>query len=191
MTGMVVIGASAGGVQALLTLLPALPADFPRPVLIVVHVPPDHDHGLAGLFEARCAMQVREAEDKQLPEPGTIYFAPANYHLLVEPDGSMALSADDPVNHSRPSIDVLLESAADALRRRLIAVLLTGANNDGAEGLRAVARAGGTAIVEDPETARVPTMPAAGLALCPDATRLAIDAIAPHLVRLAPSHVRP
>lgn len=191
MSGMVVIGASAGGVQALLTLLPALPADFPWPVLIVVHVPPEHDHGLAALFEARCAMRVHEAEDKQVPEPGAIYFAPANYHLLVEPDGSMALSADDPVNHSRPSIDVLLETAADALRRRLIAILLTGANQDGAEGLRAVARTGGTAIVEDPATARVPTMPAAGLALCPGATRVAIDAIAPLLLRLAQSHVRP
>lgn len=185
MSGMVVIGASAGGVQALLTLLPALPADFPRPVLIVVHVPPEHDHGLAALFQARCAMQVCEAEDKQLPAPGTIYFAPANYHLLVEPDGSMALSADDPVHHSRPSIDLLLESAADAVRDRLVAVLLTGANEDGAAGLRAVALAGGAAIVEDPDTAQVRTMPAAGLALCPDATRLAIDAIAPHLLRLA------
>jgi len=185
MSGAVVIGGSAGAVQALLTLLPALPANFARPVLIVIHVPPDHDHGLVTLFQARCAMRVCEAEDKQVPEPGTIYFAPANYHLLVEPDGSMALSADDPVNHSRPAIDLLLESAADALRSRLIAVLLTGANQDGAEGLRAVARAGGTAIVEDPETAKVPTMPAAGLALCPEAIRLAIDAIAPHLLRLA------
>ncbi|WP_294332864.1 chemotaxis protein CheB [uncultured Sphingomonas sp.] len=188
---MIVIGASAGGVQALLTLLPGLPTDFAWPVLVVVHVPPEHDHGLAALFEARCAMRVREAEDKQLPEPGTLYFAPANYHLLVEPDGSLALSADDPVNHSRPSIDVLFESAADALRHRVIAVLLTGANHDGAEGLRAVARAGGTAIVEDPNTARVPTMPAAGLALCPNATSLTIGAIAPHLIRLAQSHVRP
>ncbi|OAN62311.1 chemotaxis protein CheB [Sphingomonas sp. TDK1] len=185
MTDLIVIGASAGGVQALLTLLPALPADFRRAVLIVVHVPPDHDHGLVTLFQARCRMQVCEAEDKQMPEPGTIYFAPANYHLLVEADGSMALSADEPVNHSRPAIDLLMESAADALRSRLIAVLLTGANQDGAEGLRAVARAGGIAIVEDPDTAQVRTMPAAGLALCPDATRLAIDAIAPYLLRLA------
>jgi two-component system chemotaxis response regulator CheB len=182
---MVVIGASAGGVQALLTLLPALPANFPRPVLIVVHVPPEHDHGLTTLFQARCAMQVCEAEDKQIPAPGTIYFAPANYHLLVEPDGSMALSADDPVHHSRPSIDLLLESAADALRGRLIAILLTGANEDGAAGLRAASRAGGTVIVEDPDTAQVRTMPAAGLAQCPNAIRLAIDAIAPHLARLA------
>lgn len=182
---MVVIGASAGGVQALLTLLPALPANFPRPVLIVVHVPPEHDHGLTTLFQARCAMRVCEAEDKQIPAPGTIYFAPANYHLLVEPDGSMALSADDPVHHSRPSIDLLLESAADALRGRLIAILLTGANEDGAAGLRAVACAGGTVIVEDPDTAQVRTMPAAGLAQCPNAIRLAIDAIAPHLARLA------
>ena len=185
MSGMVVIGASAGGVQALLTLLPALPAEFPRPILIVLHVPPDRDHGLVTLFQARCAMRVCEAEDKQMPVPGTVYFASANYHLLVESGGSMALSADDPVNHSRPSIDLLFETAADAIRNRLIGVLLTGANDDGAEGLHAVARAGGTVIVEDPDTAQVRTMPAAGLVLCPDATRLAIDAIAPYLLRLA------
>ncbi|MBB4616004.1 chemotaxis protein CheB [Sphingomonas abaci] len=185
MSGMIVIGASAGGVQALLTLLPALPAQFPRPILIVLHVPPDRDHGLVTLFRARCAMHVCEAEDKQAPVPGTIYFAPANYHLLVESGGSMALSADDPVNHSRPSIDLLFETAADAMRSRLIAVLLTGANADGAMGLRAVARAGGTAIVEDPDTAQVRAMPAAGLALCPDAVRLVINTIAPYLLRLA------
>lgn len=185
MRDMVVIGTSAGGVQALLTLLPALPADFALPVLIVVHVPSDHDHALVPLFQRHCAMQVCEAEDKQVPEPGAIYFAPANYHLLVERDGSLALSVDDPVNHSRPSIDLLLESAADALRTRVVAILLTGANHDGAEGLRAVADAGGTVIVEDPDTARMPTMPAAGLALCPDALRLPIEAIAPYLLRLA------
>jgi two-component system chemotaxis response regulator CheB len=185
MSGMVVVGTSAGGVQALLALLPALPADFARAVLIVVHVPPDHDHGLPALFERHCRMPVREAEDKERPEAGTIYFAPANYHLLVEPDGSIALSADDPVNHSRPSIDLLFETAADALRHRLIGVLLTGANHDGADGLAAIARAGGTAIVQDPATAQVPTMPASGLARCPDAARLPLDAIASHLVRLA------
>ncbi len=185
MNGMVAIGTSAGGVQALLALLPALPADFALPVLIVVHVPPDHDHALVPLFARHCRMQVCEAEDKMVPEAGNIYFAPANYHLLVEADGSMALSADDPVNHSRPSIDLLLETAADALHGRLIGVLLTGANHDGAEGLRAVDRAGGTVIVEDPDTARVPTMPAAGLALCPGATCLPLDAIASHLLRLA------
>ncbi|MHA6718448.1 chemotaxis protein CheB [Sphingomonas sp. RS6] len=182
---MVVIGGSAGAIQALLTLLPALPANFPGAILIVVHVPPDHDHMLAPLFAQHCAMRVCEAEDKQRPEPGSIYFAPANYHLLVERDGSMALSADDPINHSRPSIDLLFESAADALRSQLTAVLLTGANPDGAAGLAAVARTGGTPIVEDPETAQVPTMPAAGLAACPDALRLPLEAIAPHLRRLA------
>lgn len=177
----VAIGGSAGGIQALLRILPALPATLPFPILIVLHVPPDQDHGLVGLFEGRCRLRVCEAEDKAVPEAGTIHFAPANYHLLVEPDGSLALSVDDPVNHSRPSIDLLLETAADAHRRRLAAILLTGANQDGAAGMRAVAAAGGTVIVQDPATAQVATMPAAALALCPDARVMGLDGIAAYL----------
>ncbi|KTF68947.1 MULTISPECIES: chemotaxis protein CheB [unclassified Sphingomonas] len=181
----VAIGGSAGAIQALLRILPALPAGFPLPILIVLHVPPDQDHGLVGLFEGRCRLRVCEAEDKMVPAPGSITFAPANYHLLVEGDGSLALSADDPVNHSRPSIDLLLESAADAFRRRLVAILLTGANQDGAAGMQAVAAAGGTVIVQDPATAQVGTMPAAALALCPGARVLGLDGIAAYLAGLS------
>ena len=110
----VVIGASAGGVQALSQVLPALPVDFPIPVIVVVHIPPRRDNALVDLFADKCRIPVKEAEDKEPLEPGTIYFAPSDYHLLVEAGGSLALSSDEPVNHSRPAIDVLFESAADA-----------------------------------------------------------------------------
>ncbi|HCQ54148.1 MAG TPA: chemotaxis protein CheB, partial [Brevundimonas diminuta] len=110
----VAIGASAGGVQALLTLLPTLPADFPWPIFIVLHVPADRGNVLAPLFEAKCRLEVKEAEDKETARPGVIYFAPSDYHLLVESNGDLALSSDEAVNSPRPSIDVLFESAADA-----------------------------------------------------------------------------
>ena len=144
----VVIGASAGAVQALLAILPILPADYPLPILIAVHVPPDRGNGLVPLLQASCALAVLEAEDKERVLPGTVYFAPPDYHLLVERDGGLALSSDEPVNYSRPSIDVLFESAADAYGAGLIGVVLTGANNDGAAGLRAVMERGGEAFVE-------------------------------------------
>ena len=105
----VVIGASAGAVQALLRILPLLPAGYPLPVLAVVHVPPDRPNALVPLFQTKCQIEVKEAEDKELARGGVVYFAPSDYHLLVEADGSLSLSSDELVNHSRPSIDVLLE----------------------------------------------------------------------------------
>jgi two-component system chemotaxis response regulator CheB len=181
----VAIGASAGGVQALLRILPQLPAEFPMPILIVVHVPPDRSNALVPLFQGKCALAVKEAEDKERVAGGVIYFAPSDYHLLVEHDGSLALSSDEPVNHSRPAIDVLLETAADAFGPELTGIILTGANNDGASGLRAVAAAGGIAIVEDPAKAEVPTMPAAALAACSTAKVFNLDDITSYLLSLA------
>ena len=166
----VVIGASAGGVQALSQILPALPAGFPVPVLVVVHIPPHRDNALVELFAGKCLLAVKEAEDKEPLAPGTIYFAPPDYHLLVEAGGTVALSSDEAVNHSRPAIDVLFESAADAFGAHIAGVILTGANHDGAEGLRVLRAAGGQAIVEDPGTAEVATMPQAALTACPAAT---------------------
>ena len=157
----VAIGASAGGVQALSQILPALPAAYPLPVLIVVHVPSDRVNPLVPLFQAKCQVRVKEAEDKEPALAGVVYFAPSDYHLLVEADGSLSLSSDELVRHSRPSIDVLLESAADAFGPALAGVVLTGANDDGAAGLRAVEASGGRAVVEDPVDAYVSTMPAA------------------------------
>ena len=181
----VAIGASAGAVQALLHILPALPAAFPLPVLIVVHVPPDRANALVPLFQSKCEVIVKEAEDKERVAPGVVYFAPSDYHLLVEADGALSLSLDEPVNLSRPSIDVLLESAADAFGEGLIGVVLTGANDDGAAGLKAVSEAGGVAIVEDPQAAFVATMPQAALRAAPAARVMSLDALRDHLLGLA------
>lgn len=163
----VVVGASAGGVQALTLLLPALPANFRPAVLIVVHMPREHGHHLVEVFAPRCPLPVCEAQDKEPVEPGTVYFAPANYHLLVDPGPHLALSMDAPVNFSRPSIDVLFEAAADVYGEHLAAFVLTGGNADGARGLAAVRRAGGLTVVQSPESAQLPAMPTAALARCP------------------------
>jgi two-component system chemotaxis response regulator CheB len=129
-------------------------------------------------------MAVREAEDKEPVVPGVIYFAPSDYHLLVETDGSLALSTDEWVNFSRPSIDVLFESAADAYGSALAGVILTGANHDGAAGLKAVVDAGGVAIVEQPAGAYASAMPEAALKACPSAMTMNLDAIALYLSSL-------
>jgi two-component system chemotaxis response regulator CheB len=155
----VVIGASAGAVEALGILLPALPATLRVPVIIVVHVPANRHSLLAELFGPKCALPVREAEDKLPVSNGTIWFAPPGYHLLIERDHSFALSVDEPVNYSRPSIDVLFESAADVYKDRLLALMLTGANHDGAAGSAAVHAAGGLVAVQDPATASASAMP--------------------------------
>jgi two-component system chemotaxis response regulator CheB len=154
----VVIGTSAGGVDALLRILPGLPASLAVPILIVIHLPRERGSLLPQIFQPKCARPVREPEDKEAIVPGTVYFAPPDYHLLVDEGPQLALSSDPLVNFSRPSIDVLFESAADAFGARLAAVLLTGASQDGAAGLEAVDRAGGVTVVQDPADAQVPVM---------------------------------
>lgn len=180
----IVIGASAGAVQALSDILPRLPADYPLPILIVVHVPAAPS-GLTTLFSAKCAMAVVEPDDKEAIVPGTVYFAPPGYHLLVEPGDSIALSSDEPVLFSRPSIDVLFESAADAYGPDLLAIVLTGANEDGARGAAQIEACGGSVLVEDPATAYAAAMPAAALARCRAAEALSLDGIADRLLELA------
>jgi len=180
----IAIGASAGAVPALLDILPALPAAYRLPVLIVVHVPPDRENALVALFAAKSQIVIKEAEDKEAIEPGVVYFAPSDYHLLVETNGTLSLSADGPINHSRPAIDVLFETAADAYGASLCAVVLTGANDDGAAGLAAVCAAGGAAVVEDPADAYSPVMPAAAIAACPRAKVLSLAQIRAHLLTL-------
>ena len=154
----IVIGASAGGVEALLALLPAIPPDYRGSVLVVLHLPRERPSLLVDLFRPKCALAVREAEDKEPVAAGTIYFAPSDYHLLVDHGPVLALSIDEPVNFSRPSIDVLFESAAEVYGSRLLGIILTGANDDGTVGLEAVARAGGRTCVQDPSTAHAPLM---------------------------------
>jgi two-component system, chemotaxis family, protein-glutamate methylesterase/glutaminase len=154
----VVIGASAGGVEALSEILPALPATFRPALLIVLHLPRERPSLLVEIYEKRCALPVREAEDKEPVEPGTVYFAPPDYHMLVEKSRQIALSTDEPVHYSRPSVDVLFESAADVYGERLLGIILTGANEDGAAGLHAIHRAGGVTVVQQPDSAKVPLM---------------------------------
>ena len=159
----VVIGASAGGVEALSQLLPALPATLRAAVFIVLHQPRERPSRLAALFQAKCVLPVREAEDKEPVAPATVYLAPPDYHLLLDQGPCLALSADEPVNYSRPAIDVLFESAADLYRERLLGMILTGGNQDGAAGLAAVQRAGGVTVVQAPQSAQVALMPASAL----------------------------
>jgi len=154
----VVIGASAGGVQALAEVLPAFPEGTAAAIFVVLHLPRDRPSLLTEVFSPKCALEVREAQDKEPVVAGTVYFAPSNYHLLVDEGPRLALSADELVHHSRPSIDVLFESAADIYGRRLLGVILTGANEDGAQGLAAVHDAGGITVVQEPQTAQSPTM---------------------------------
>jgi len=177
----IVVGASAGAIDALGVILPALPVGFPVAVLVVVHLAADRPSLLSEIFARVCPLPVHEAEDKEPILPGTVYFAPPDYHMLIEVDRTIALSVDDPVVYSRPSIDVLFESAARAFGPRVLGVLLTGANHDGANGLKAIARAGGTTVVQDPATAHARAMPEAGiLAADPDQV-LSVPAIAAYL----------
>jgi two-component system chemotaxis response regulator CheB len=162
----VVIGGSAGAVEALDSLLPALPPDFPAALFIVLHLPRERPSMLPEIFAAKCVLPLEEAEDKTPVRPGTIYFAPPDYHLLIEEGPFLALSVDDPVNFSRPSVDVLFESAADVYGPSLMGIILSGASADGAEGLAAVHAAGGVTVVQEPQSAAVPLMATAALQRC-------------------------
>ncbi|TXF96395.1 chemotaxis protein CheB [Massilia arenae] len=168
---MVVIGGSAGGVDALVGLVPALPVGFRPAVTCILHVPPDRDSRLAELFALRAALPVREAQDKEPIQPGTVYFAGSGYHLSIEQDRSFSLSCEPPVQFARPAIDVLMESAADVYGPALAGILLTGANFDGAEGMCRIRERGGLTIVQDPEEAQASTMPEEAIRRC-----------APHMV---------
>ena len=159
----IVIGASAGGVEGVGALLQALPERYAPALMVVIHFPADRPSLLAEIFQARCRLPVREALDKELIEGGTVYVAPPGYHLLVERGGTLALSQDAPVAFSRPSIDVLFDSAAAAYGPQALAIVLTGGNDDGAEGMAAIRAAGGRAWVQDPREAVAPAMPQAAL----------------------------
>jgi two-component system chemotaxis response regulator CheB len=161
----VVIGASAGGVTALFNVLGALPRDFGLPVLCVLHLPDRRHSQLAEVLQRRLQCPVREAQDKARIDGGVVYVAGPGYHLSVERDFSLSLSQEEPVHFSRPAIDYLFESAADAYGPNLLGVLLTGANEDGARGLLRIKQNGGRTVVQDPRDAQVAMMPEAALAL--------------------------
>jgi two-component system chemotaxis response regulator CheB len=161
----IVLGVSTGGVEALKRIVQTLPPGLKAPLLVVQHMSPEALDGLALLLDAQSELRVKEADEGERPKPGTIYLAPANYHLLVEPEGTLSLTADAPVNYARPSVDVLFESAADAWGSGLIGVVLTGAGRDGAQGLKRIQDLGGLTIIQDPADADAETMPRSALAL--------------------------
>jgi two-component system, chemotaxis family, protein-glutamate methylesterase/glutaminase len=180
----IVIGGSAGALDALRTILPALSPPFALPIAIVLHLLPTRPSGLTGILANQCSLRVKEAEDKEPIAPATLYLASPNYHLLVERRRCFSLSTDEPIHFSRPSIDVLFETAADAYGPGLVGVLLTGANEDGARGLERIKAAGGITIVQSPDTAVVRTMPDAALRLSRVDHILSLAEIGPFLSSL-------
>ncbi|MEO8194941.1 MAG: chemotaxis protein CheB [Gemmatimonadales bacterium] len=183
---LVVMGASWGGLNALSQLMSALPGDFPAPVAVVQHRSRHADNLLASLLQDMTKLRVVDVEDKEPLEPGCVYIAPANYHMLVE-DGHLSLTTDPMVRFSRPSIDVTFTSAGDAYRTGTVGVVLTGANEDGSRGLRHIVNRGGKAIIQDPATAESRTMPDAALAIVPEAEVLPLGEIPPRLIALVAS----
>ncbi len=183
----VVIGASAGGLDALSRVIPGLPGDFPLPVVVVQHRRHDTDGFLAAHLDGQSRLSVKEADDKELIRAGSVYLAPANYHLLIEADGAFALSVDEPVNCCRPSIDVLFDSAADVYRDKVIGVVLTGANSDGSRGLKHIKQRGGLAVVQDPASAEATCMPCEAIKATAVDRVLPVDRIAPFLVQCCPA----
>jgi two-component system, chemotaxis family, protein-glutamate methylesterase/glutaminase len=188
---LVVIGASAGGVSALLALLAPLPAGYRLPIAIVVHMLPRHESQLAQVLAHRLALPVREPLDKEAVQAGTVYVAASDYHLQIEADRSFSYSSEPPVGFSRPSIDVLMASAADAYGPAVAGLLLTGANMDGAEGMAAIAAAGGLTVVQQPEDAEVDTMPRAAMARHAPDHVLPLRAMLPLLLQLDRPEVAP
>lgn len=160
---LVVIGCSAGGIEALKKILPILPSNYAPAVVVIQHIGHQIHTTLAEFFGGICKLRVKEAEDKEPLQPGIIYFAPSGYHLLLESDFSFALNIDAPVHYVRPAIDVFMESAAPIMKDQIVGAILTGANHDGAQGLKKIADCGGRTLVQDPTTADFPTMPAAAL----------------------------
>lgn len=178
------IGTSWGGLAAMSRLLGDLPGDFSLPVVVVQHRSKDSDRLLTELLQDATDLIVSEVEDKEPLTPGTVHIAPANYHVLIDA-GYLSLTLEEPVRFSRPSIDVMLSSAADTYGSAAIGVVLTGANEDGARGLSHIVKRGGRALVQDPRTAEIPIMPDAALKAVPSAEVLTLEALAPRLIELS------
>ncbi|QWR76018.1 chemotaxis protein CheB [Candidatus Magnetomonas plexicatena] len=180
----VVIGASAGGLDALKTIFSALPADFPLPVIVVLHLHRDTKEELINFLNVGTRLKVKYAEDKEKIKNCTIYIAPPDYHLLIEDDKTLSLSVDALVNYSRPSIDVLFECAADVFREHCFGIILTGANSDGSGGLKRIKEKGGMAIVQNPHSAEYSAMPTAAIAVTDVDYILDIEEIAGKIMEL-------
>lgn len=180
----VIIGSSAGGIRALGRLLAPLPSDFPLPIIVVQHLHPNSESYLPKILSTHCTLPVKQAEEREIIQQGVVYIAPPNYHLLIEEDHSFSLSLEPPVRYARPSVDVMFETAVYAYRDKLIGIILTGANDDGREGVKQIKRAGGYVIVQDPKTAEAEAMPRAAIAAASVDKILDIEEIGVYLLQL-------
>jgi two-component system chemotaxis response regulator CheB len=181
----VVMGTSSGGLNALKVILPALPANFGMPVILVQHIGASSESYWIEMLDNQCKLKVKEADEKEEVTPGTVYIAPPNYHLMVERDETLSLSIDARVNFARPSIDVLFESAAPVYRESLVGIVLTGANHDGAGGLLAIKKAGGLTVAQDPATAESQFMPATAISTAAPHHVLSLTGIVDLLIKIS------
>lgn len=159
----IVIGASAGGLTALSNLLSGMPKNFKLPIIVVQHRSREERDLLESVLQQKCEIRIKQADEKEVITGGFVYIAPPDYHLLVESDMSFSLSIDETVNYSRPSIDVLFESAALVYKEKLIGVVLTGSNDDGSNGMKTIHKYHGLTIAQNPGEAQHPTMPVASI----------------------------
>ncbi|HEY3133726.1 MAG TPA: chemotaxis protein CheB [Gemmatimonadaceae bacterium] len=180
----VAVGTSWGGLSVMTKVLGGLPQDFPIPIVVVQHRSKDSDTLLSELLQDSTDLTVCEIEDKDVLQPGRVHIAPADYHVMLEP-GFLSLTLEEPVRFSRPSIDVMFDSAADTYGPATIGVVLTGANEDGARGLAHIVRRGGHALVQDPKTAEIPIMPRAAVRAVPSAEIVPLHSLAPRLIELS------
>ena len=181
----IVIGVSAGGMNAMKILFSLLPEDFRIPIVIVQHISPRSDNQWIKFLNNQSNLNIKEADEKEKIEPGNVYIAPSNYHLLVEKNKTFSLTIDERVNFARPAIDVLFESAAEAYKNKLIGVILTGSNNDGTKGIKRIKDCGGLAIIQDPETAESAYMPASAIAAVQADYILPLDGIINLLIEIS------
>jgi two-component system chemotaxis response regulator CheB len=180
----IVIGVSSGGMSAMKVIFSLLPQDFNIPIIIVQHINARSDSHWIKLLNEKSNLHIKEADEKEKIESGNIYIAPPNYHLLIEKDKTFSLTIDQRVNFARPSIDVLFESAAEVYRTKLIGIVLTGSNNDGANGLKRIKEYGGFAIVQDPKTAESAYMPASAIAVIEPDYILPLENIVELLIKM-------
>ncbi len=182
---LVVIGASAGGLTAFEKLLAPLQTGFSIPIVVVQHISPDSENYMVSFLNDHCNLRVKEADEKEVVLPGTVYVAPPNFHVMIEENLSITLSVEERVNFSRPSIDVLFETAAYSIRKDVIGIVLTGGNRDGAMGLKMIKEAGGLTIAQSPEEAQVDIMPSAAISIAHPDYVLSLNEISELLMRLS------
>lgn len=180
----IVIGVSSGGLNAMKVIFSLLPKNFSTPIIIVQHISPRSDNQWINLINDKSNLCLKEADEKEKIENGNVYIAPPNYHLMIEKNKTFSLSIEERVNYSRPSIDVLFESAAEAYKNKLIGVVLTGSNNDGTKGLKRIQEYGGLAIVQDPKTAESAYMPASAIAAIQPDYILTLEDISDLLIKI-------